>query len=210
MEITHYQPPVARNSHDIQLIAESVPFSSKDKQQIDKARVQTQEINQTIDRILADPAHAPSHKYFCWLHNEVDRIEAELIDNPSYENAERFHAAIVRFNQAKDTQQRVGGALQLALQRVSQSLTDIVNSLLDATRKKIIAEADKRRAELATSNRALFSNEDEKRTLEARVQVLIHELNSERTEAMRDPLSWLDRAGLAMDDITEPQAEDAA
>jgi hypothetical protein len=196
--------------NQITTIAETIPFKPADLKQINKARAEAAAINAVIGKCLGDPPHAPRHEFFSWLHLQVDRCEAELVENPTHESAEKFHAAVMRFKQAEQSQERIGGALQLALQKVSQTLSGIVNSLLDATRKKIIAEADKRRAELATSNHALFSNEEEKRTLEARVQSLIHELNAQREEAGKCPLSWLDRHGLAMDDITAPQAEDAA
>ena len=184
---------------DIISIAEQIGFTPKDIKAITAARAQATEINQTINKVLADPPHAARHEHFSWLHHEVDRLEQVLIDWPTRENAERLHSAIVRFNQAKDTQQRIGGALGIALAKVSQSVAGIVNSLFDQVRKTIIAEADKRRAELAGSNHALFSNAPEKAALESQVQALINALNAEREEAAKCPLSWLDRAGLCME-----------
>jgi hypothetical protein len=195
---------------DIQNIIESIGFSTKDKREIDKARKQAESINSVIDKTRAEGNHAYHGHEWNWLHHEADRLEQVLVNEPTHMNAEVFHAALIRYQEGKITGERIGAALGVAWQRVSQSLADIVNGLLDATRKKIIAEADKRRADLATSNHALFSNEEEKRTLEARVQSLILELNAERTEALRDPLSWLERAGLALDEPAQAGDEAAA
>ena len=196
-------------SHDITQICESIEWSAKDRREIDKARKQAEDINAIIGKILADSTHAPYDTPYSWLHCEVDRLEQVLIDQPTHMHAEIFHAAIIRLEEAKVTQNRIGGALGIALAKASQSVAGIVAGLLDKVQSRIETEATSRRAELATSNHALFSNADEKRQLEARVQALIHELNSERTEAMRDPLAWLERHGLAMDGQPE-QADDAA
>ena len=194
-------------NHDIISIAESVPFSSKDINSINAARQQAAEINETINKILADPSHAPSESYFSWLHHEVDRVEKLLIDWPSHENAERLHSALIRFDTAKDTQNRVSSALGIALSKVSQSVAGIVQGHLDKCRERIEAEATSRRAELAATRHGLFNNSDESRALEARVQGLINALNSEREEAAKCALSWLDRAGLCME---PPQADTEA
>lgn len=186
--------------NDIISIAESIGFTPKDRKAIDAARQETAEINQTINKVLYDPSHAPSESYFGWLHLEVDRLEQVVIDNPSHENAERLHAAIVRFNSAKDTQQRIGGALGIAAQKVSQSVVGTVQGHLGKVEQRIQKEADLRRAELKPSNHALFSNADEKRALEARVATLLADLANERTEASTDPLGWIERNGLALDD----------
>ncbi len=186
-------------NHDILQICESTAFTAKDIKAIAAARAQAAEINETINKVLADSPHAPYDVAYSWLHCEIDRLEQVLIDQPTHMRAEIFHAAIIRLEEAKLSQNRVGGALGIALAKVSQSVADIVNSLLDQVRKTIISEADKRRAELATSNHALFSNAPEKAALEARVQALIHGLNTEREEAAKCPLGWLDRAGLAME-----------
>ena len=196
-------------SHDILQICESIAFAPKDIKAITAARAQAADISATIGKILADSTHAPYDTPYSWLHCEVDRLEQVLIDQPTHMHAEIFHAAIIRLEEAKVTQNRIGGALGIALAKASQSVAGIVAGLLDKVQSRIETEATSRRAELATSNHALFSNADEKRQLEARVQALIHELNSERTEAMRDPLAWLERHGLAMDGQPE-QADDAA
>ena len=195
---------------DITSIAESIGFSAKDIKAITAARAQAAAINQTISKILADPIHAPSHSYFSWLHHEVDRLEKVLIDWPTHENAERLHSAIVRFDQAKQSQERIGAALGIAAQKVSQSVAGIVAGHLDKAQSRIETEATSRRAELAATRHGLFNNSDESRALESRVQALIHELNSERTEAMRDPLGWLERHGLALDDQPEQADTEAA
>jgi len=210
MEITYQQPAVARNGHEISQIAESTPFSAKDLKTINAARKQTADINSTIDKILADPSHCARYEHFSWLHREIDRLEQVLIADPSHMHAEILHAAIVRLEEAKITQSRIGAALGIALGNASQSISGIVAGHLDKVEQRIQKEAELRRAELKPSNHALFSNEEEKRTLEARVTALIAELNSERAVAATDPLGYLDRNGLAMDDITAPQAEDAA
>jgi hypothetical protein len=210
MEITHYQPPVARNSHEISQIAESIPFTTKDLKTINAARKQTADIASTTDKILADPSHCARYEHFSWLHREVDRFEQILIDEPSYTHAETFHAAILRLEEAKITQGRIGAALGLALQKVSQSVAAVVAGHLDKVGQRIETEASTRRGELATSKHGLFNNSDERRALESRVAQLLADLASERTEAAQDPLGWLTRNGLAMDDITAPQAEDAA
>ena len=197
-------------SHDILQIAESIAWSAKDRREIDSARLKAADINGVIGKCLADPAHAPRWEDFSFLHRAIDAIETELIDNPSHENAERLHAAIVRFDQAKVTQQRIGAALGIALSKVSQSVAGIVAGHLDKVEQRIQKEADLRRAELKPSNHALFSNADEKRALEARVAQLLSDLASVRTEAWQDPLGWIERNGLAMDSQPEQADTEAA
>ncbi len=197
-------------NHDILQICESTAFTAKDIKSITAARQQAAEINETINKVLADPSHAPSHSYFSWLHHEVDRLEQVVADWPSHKNAEKLHAAIVRFDQAKDTQNRVSAALGIALAKVSQSVAGIVAGHLDKVEQRIESEANSRRAELATSNHGLFNNADEKRQLEARVAQLIADLANERTEAASCPLGWLDRHGLAINDQPEQADTEAA
>ena len=197
-------------SHDILQICESIALAPKDIKLINTARQQAAAINETINKILADPPHAARHEHFSWLHHEVDRIEQVLIDWPSHENAERLHAAIVRFNSAKDTQQRIGGALGIAAQKVSQSLGAVVAGHLDKCRQRIETEANTRRAELAATRHGLFNTSDESRQLEARVTALLADLASERQEAEQDPLAWLERHGLAMDGQPEQADTEAA
>ena len=194
---------------DITQIAESIPFSSKDINSINAARQQAAAINATINKILGDPPHAARHEHFSWLHLEVDRIEAELIDNPSHANAERLHAAIVRFDQAKQSQERIGGALGIAGQRISQSISGIVQGHLAKVQSRIETEATSRRAELAATRHGLFNNSDESRALEARVQALLADLASVRTEAAQDPLGWVMREGL-MDHEPEQAGDEQA
>jgi hypothetical protein len=196
-------------NNDIQNICESIAFTPKDIKAINAARQQAEDINAVIGKCLGDPAHAPLHEFFSWLHLEVDTCEAELVETPTHENAEKLHAAIVRFDQAKQSQERICGALNTAGQRISQSLAGIVQAHLDKVQLRIESEADLRRAELKPSNHALFSNADEKRQLEARVQALLAELATERTEALQDPLGWIERNGLAMDEPVQADTEAA-
>lgn len=210
MEINYPQPAVARNSHDILNVIESLSFTPKDQKLIDTARAQATEINQTINKILADPPHAARHEHFSWLHLEVDRLEQVLIDQPTHMHAEIFHAAIIRLEEAKQSQERIGAALNIAGQRISQSISGIVQGHLDKVGQRIETEANSRRNELAATRHGLFNTSNESRQLEARVQALFDALTAERTEAMRDPLSWLERHGLAMDDITAAQASTEA
>ena len=193
-------------SHDILQICESIGFAPKDRKAIDAARAQAADINATIGKVLADSTHAPYDAAYSWLHCEVDRLEQVVIDWPSHENAERLHSAIVRFNSAKDTQNRIGGALGIAAQKVSQSVAGIVQAHLDKCRERIEKEAGLRRAELAATRHSLFNNSDESRALESRVQALLDALAAERTEAASCPLAWLERHGLAMD--SEPEQAD--
>ena len=65
---------------DIISIAEQIGFTPKDIKAITAARAQATEINQTINKVLADPPHAARHEHFSWLHHEVDRLEQVLID----------------------------------------------------------------------------------------------------------------------------------
>ncbi len=187
-------------NHDILQICESTAFTAKDIKAIAAARAQAAEINETINKVLGDSPHAPYDTPFSWLHCEVDRLEQVVTDWPSHENAERLHAAIIRLEEAKLSQNRVGSALGIALGKVSQSVAGIVQGHLDKVQSRIETEATSRRAELAATRHGLFNTSDESRQLQARVQALLDALTAERTEAASCPLSWLDQHGLALDD----------
>ena len=197
-------------SHDILQIAESIGFTPKDRKAIDTARAQAAAINETINKIVADPPHAARHEHFSWLHLEVDRIEAELIDNPSHQNAERLHSAIARLDQAKQSQERIGAALNIAGQRVSQSLGDIVSKHLDKCQERIDKEGAAKLAEIKASNHALFGTAEEQRSVTAKIAGLLADLASERQEASTDPLGWIERNGLALDGQPEQADTEAA
>ena len=197
-------------SHDIIQICEQIAFAPKDRKAIDLARLKAAEINATIGKVLGDSPNAPYDTPYSWLHCEIDRLEQVLIDQPTHMHAEIFHAAIIRLEEAKQSQGRIGGALNIAGQRISQSLAGIVAGHLDKVEQRIQKEADLRRAELKPSNHALFSNADEKRALEARVTQLLSDLASVRTEAGQDPLGWIERNGLAMDSQPEQADTEAA
>jgi hypothetical protein len=184
---------------DILNIIESIGFSPKDKREIDKARKQAGDINAVIGKCLGDPPHAPRHEFFSWLHLEVDRCEAELVENPTHESAEKFHAAVMRFKQAEQSQERIGAALNAAGQRVSQSLAGIVLAHLDKVQSRIDREGAAKLAEIKASNHALFGTAEEQRSVTAKITGLLADLEAERATAASDPLSWLDRNGLALD-----------
>jgi hypothetical protein len=209
MEINYPQPTAARNSHDILQICESIGFTPKDRKAIDAARRQAEDINATTDKILADPSHCARYEHFSWLHREIDRLEQVLIDEPTYMHAEIFHAAIVRLAEAKQSQERIGAALNIAGQRISQSLAAIVQAHLDKVQSRIETEANSRRGELAATRHGLFNNSDERRALESRVAQLLADLGNVRTEAAQDPLEWLMREGL-MDHEPEQADTEAA
>ncbi len=183
---------------EITKIAETITFKPADLKAITAARKSTEGINQTITRILYDKPHAARAEHFSWLHHHADQLEAVMIDNPTSENAEAFHAALVRFDQAKGTAQRIGESLAIALQKVSQSIAPIVSSLLDQVHVVITEAGAKRAAEIAVNDNALFSNADEKRTLESKISKLLAELEATRKEAASDPLGFLEREGLAL------------
>ena len=196
--------------NDIIQICEQIAFAPKDRKAIDSARLKAAEINATIGKVLGDSPNAPYDTPYSWLHCEIDRLEQVLIDQPSHMHAEIFHAAIIRLEEAKQSQERIGAALGIAAQKVSQSVAGIVAGLLDKVQSRIETEATSRRAELAATRHGLFNNSDESRALENRVAQLIANLASERQEAAQDPLGWLERHGLAMDDITAAQADTEA
>ena len=193
-------------NHDILQICESIGFTPKDRKAIDAARLKAESIASTINKIVADPSHAPSESYFSFLHLEADRLERVLIDEPTHMNAEVFHAALIRFDEAQKTQQRIGAALGIALANVSQSISGTVQAHLDRVQSRIETEASTRRAELAATRHGLFNTSDESRALEARVTALLADLASERTEAASDPLGFIERRGLAMH--SEPEQAD--
>ena len=167
---------------EITRIAETIAFKPVDLKTISAARKSTEGINQTITRILYDKPHAARAEHFSWLHHNADRLEAVMIDNPTSENAEAFHAALVRFDQAKGTAQRIGESLAIALQKVSQSLAPIVSSLLDQVHVVITEAGAKRAAELAVTDNALFSNFEEKKSVESKIAKLLAELQATHVE----------------------------
>jgi hypothetical protein len=180
-------------------LAESIAFSAKALQQINLAQSKAAGIQSVMRKTRAETSHAYHSHEWSFLHHECDRLEQILISEPSLVHAETFHAALIRFNEAKLTAERIGNALTAALESVSQSLGPVVADHLETVRQTIVSEADKSRAEIAKARHGLFNTSDESRALESRVAALLAELASERAEAATDPLGWLERNGLAMD-----------
>lgn len=183
---------------EITTICETIAIKPADLKAINAARKSTEGINQTITRILYDKPHAARAEHFSWLHHNADAMEAVMIDNPTHENAEAFHAALVRFDQAKGTAQRIGESLAIALQKVSQSIAPIVSSLLDQVQATITEAGEKRAAELSVSDNSLFSNDSERQAVQSKIAKLLAELEATRKEAASDPLGFLEREGLAL------------
>ena len=92
----------------------------------------------------------------------------------------------------------------------SDGLSD--NSLIKGAdfSRAFSGEADTRRAELAATRHGLFNTSSESRQLEARVQALLADLASVRTEAATDPLGWLTREGLMDGEPVQADTEHAA
>jgi len=183
---------------DIIQLCEQITFKPADLKAISAARKSTEAINQTITRILYDRPHAARAEHFSWLHHNADAMEAVMIDNPTHENAEAFHAALVRFDQAKGTAQRIGESLAIALQKVSQLIAPIVSSLLDQVQATITEAGEKRDAELSVSDNSLFSNDSERQAVQSKIAKLLAQLAATRKEAASDPLGFLEREGLAL------------
>jgi len=180
-------------------LAESIAFTPKALQQVNLARSKAAGIRAVMHKTRAEANHAYHSHEWSFLHHECDRLEQVLVNEPSLVHAETFHAALIRFQEAKITSERIGNALTAALESVSQSLGPVVADHLETVRQTIVSEADKSRAEIAKARHGLFNNSDESRALESRVAALLAELATERAEALQDPLGWIERNGLAMD-----------
>lgn len=200
--------PVA-SGLSVSRLAESIAFSPKALEQIDKARAKAAGIQSVMHKTRAEANHAYHSHEWSFLHHECDRLEQILVNEPTLVHAETFHAALIRFNESKLTAERIGNALTIALETVSQSLGLIVADHLETVRKTIASEADASRAEIAKARHGLFNNSDESRALETRVAALLSELANERAEALQDPLGWIERNGLAIDGPEQTSTEAA-
>jgi hypothetical protein len=177
-------------SNIIPLLA-AVKIPAPDLKQIASVRERIAELN----RILL-ATHRPKLPYSDdWrteLHLKVDAATAELQENPSLENAEKFHQAFMRHKESELTGNLISDTIGPCFPRISAELEGVVLKIIDSAESAFKAEADSIRAKLAAIDEASAIAHDIKTngTLAA--------FASERNHAAADPAGWLARTGLAV------------
>lgn len=132
-----------------------------------------------------------------WLHLEVDRLGELLGEDPTIENAEAFHRAFLRNQEAELTGERISEALNSASARVSQSLIPTVLAVLDRAEAALDKDATAGRKAAQAAAAAPLAQGNELAQFEGRLAQLRADLGRERERATADPLAWIESRGLA-------------
>ena len=177
----------------IEGIIAKVTLSSSDQKAINAAKSRIADITALI--AATEPDRAGNQKN-SQLHRESDAIEQVFLANPTRENAEAFHDALVRLRDAEVSFARIDGVCHLTMNAASRSLESVAMSALDAALKNLDeSAASTRKALIETAN--AFSDDGELSIFDGRLAVTKSNLEGERTEARSNPLSWLTSRGLA-------------
>jgi hypothetical protein len=178
-------------SANITSLLAAVPIPAAEK----KAIASVRERIDGLHKILA-ATHRPKQPYGDnWrteLHLAADAAGTELAENPSLENAEKFHAAFMRHQQSELTGNLISDSIGPCFARFSAELKDIALKIIDSAESAFKAESEATRAKLATIDEASAVQHD------LRTNSTISAFASERNHAAADPAGWLARTGLAV------------
>ena len=173
----------------------------------DKAtlRATCERIAKSLDLIAATRPSANGH--YSRLQAAADAAEREAMSDPTSENVERLHLAVVRASQATVSFDRINLALNAAIRREIDSLAPLSNRLLDGTAAALETEGKKRLAEIVHAD-AVFGEGGDGTEFSRRLDATRANLSDERTQVNTAgaALSWLCRHGFTSDPFRDPSA----
>lgn len=147
MQINYAEAPVS--SLSIQGLLSKITLADNERNQVDGT---VEKIRKILSLGQAITPAANQYGQATPLHLEVDRCHALVVADPTPENAEAFHIAIIRERDASLTSESINSALRTAwsrevnsLQPIALGILDRVEALLDTESAKVrrtILEAD--------------------------------------------------------------------
>ena len=164
-----------------------------------------QRIAKSLDLVAATRPSKSAH--YSRLQAAADAAEREAVGDPTPENVERLHLAVVRANQATVSFPRINAALNAAIRREIDSLTGLANRLLDGTAAALETEGKKRLAEIVHAD-ATFGEAGDGTEFERRLAATKANLADERRAVNQAgaALDWLCRHGFSADPFRDTGA----
>lgn len=156
-----------------------------------------------------------SHGTVSKLHLAADKAESILVTNPTAENAEALHDALVRHRDAEVSFTRIDAALNLASRTRIDSLRPVAERILDAVEADLETEAAKRREEFVKAD-AVFGESGDASEFDRRLARTRSFLADERVAIRQNgaALDWLAKMGFTEnpflsldDDDIDPHAD---
>jgi len=188
MEILDYpHPATAASSLPTGEFIKAVKPSASAKKQIADAKSQGQNLMDIIAATESDRVG-----YFGDLHRKADAAEQVFIAAPTIENAEKFHTALVRCEQAKVSFPRINGAIHSLFPGCNEATIPAAMEILDAAIAALDAEAVKARAGIKDATVFLDVS-----TLDRQHAAAKADLEGHRPEIRRDAMGWLKTFGHA-------------
>lgn len=175
----------------IESILAKVSLAPADKKAITTAQSRIAEIMALIAATEPDRNNRTSQ-----LHLEADEMEQVFAENPTRENAEALHVALVRLRDAEVSFARIDGVAHATMNAVSRSLESVAMNALDAALKNLEESASSTRKAILESA-SVFGEDGEIEIFDKRLALTRANLEGERTEARSNPLHWLSSRGLA-------------
>ncbi len=127
------------------------------------------------------------------LHAAADAAEQDFVAAPTLENAEKFHDALVRTQDAQVSFARIDAAIHSLLPSVVESTIPAASEILDSAIAALDAEAATAKANVSKSA-TVFSDVG---SIDAAHQAARAALEGHRAEINRDALGWLRMFGHA-------------
>ena len=173
----------------------------------DKAtlRATCERIARSLDVIEATRPSMSGH--YSRLQGAADAAEREAMSDPTAENAEKLHLAVLRASQAATTFPRINAALNAAVRREIDSLTGLANRLLDGTAKALDDEGSKRMKEIVQAD-SVFGEAGDSTEFSRRLDATKANLADERraVNAGGAALDWLCRHHFSADPFRDTAA----
>jgi hypothetical protein len=194
--------PTAAAPLDVTSLIKRQKLSASDRTAL---RSTCERIARSLDLI---ESNRPSKtNFYSRLQAAADAAEREAMDDPTPENVERLHVAVVRASQATTTFDRINVALNAAIRREIDSLTPLANRLLDATATALETEGKKRLAEITQAD-ATFGEAGDSTEFQRRLDSTRVSLSDERSAVNQGgaALDWLCRHGFTENPFRDPAA----
>jgi uncharacterized protein GlcG (DUF336 family) len=185
MQIIDY--PIAPESSGIaDAVIRSIKPTSEARAVIDKAVANVDRLMEHVTNFEPD-RHGRTSK----LHLLADAAERAFVENPTHENAEALHAAIVRAETAVQSFPRIDGVIHHHLREASKKAFPACAEIIDQAASELDKQHKGAKASLA-KNSTVFADVA---SIDRQHALAVDELAGERSAAEADPLGWLRSKG---------------
>jgi hypothetical protein len=189
IEHNPYTPPTVIPG--LPAVIAGIVLSDAERKQINASRDVFARV-ESIGMATCPPANW--NNFQCQLGDLEREAYNQLAENPTPENAEKYHGAVMRYESSAKSADQIAEALEVSRVRERAALLIVCNAILDRCQTFIDTEAKRHTEAISgTMEHPVFGGiEDAWATRIKDIQVA---LSGERAQARKDSFNWLSVSG---------------